>query len=83
MNEPDEINLSHRVFTQIYEDSRGLIWIATGSGLKVIDRKRKSLQDIKLRDDKSQYYILGIIEDNGEPMWVAEKALSYKPQSQI
>ncbi len=87
MNEPDEINLSHRVFTQIYEDSRGLIWIATGSGLKVIDRKRKSLQDIKLRDDKSQYYILGIIEDNGGSMWVAEGAylinlkVKYDPHS--
>lgn len=56
---------------QIYEDSRGLIWVATPNGLKVLDRTRGKVLKLKLNDSDQQKYILGIIQDNGGSMWVS------------
>lgn len=57
---------------QIYEDSRGLLWLATRNGLKVIDREHRKLHDIPLRDNIVQLFVHSIIEDNGGSMWVTE-----------
>ncbi len=65
---------SRRNITQIYEDSRGLMWVATQGGLKVIDRKCGKVHDIVLRDGRTHFCVLGVVEDNGGAMWVAEGA---------
>lgn len=61
--------------SQIYEDSRGLLWVGTSNGLKVIDRVHGKVQEIKLNDDGKQRYVLGITQDNGGSMWVSEGAM--------
>lgn len=58
--------------TQIYEDSRDLIWVATNVGLKVIDRKKNQIQDISLNLESRSPFILGLIEDNSGGIWVSE-----------
>ena len=57
---------------QIYEDSRGLLWLGTRNGLKVVDRQREKVHSIVLHDDMTQLFILGIVEDNSGSMWVTE-----------
>ncbi len=58
--------------SQIFEDSRGLLWVGTSQGLKVIDRTHPSVTEVKTFDGKTHNYITGIIEDNGGSMWVSE-----------
>lgn len=55
---------------QIYEDSRGLMWVATATGLKVIDRGHGKIFNVS-GDDKVKHAALGVIEDNGGAMWVS------------
>lgn len=57
---------------QVYEDSRGLLWLGTRSGLEVIDRQRKKRSRVSLGEGRENPFILGVIEDNGGAMWVAE-----------
>lgn len=71
-DEKDDAIVNSGNINQIYEDSRGLMWIATPNGLKVYDRPRKQLHDIPLRDNLKYLYILGIIEDSNNGMWVSE-----------
>lgn len=72
LNESDVPNPTSRSINQVYEDSRGLIWLATQCGLKVIDRQHKQIHDIDLRDGRNQFFVLVLIEDNGGAMWVSE-----------
>ncbi|MDE6095326.1 MAG: response regulator [Muribaculaceae bacterium] len=57
--------------TQLYEDSRGLLWVGTASGLKVIDRTHGKIIKVDLGDQQNNKYVLGIIQDNGGAMWVS------------
>lgn len=62
--------LSHQVLNDIYEDTRGLLWIATAEGLNIYDRKNDEIiipvTDKALRSE----IILAIVEDNNKNMWV-------------
>ncbi len=57
--------------SQLYEDSRGLLWAATTSGLKAIDRTHGKVEHIKTFEGKNNN-ISGVIEDNGGSIWVTE-----------
>ena len=57
--------------TQLFEDSRGLLWVATTDGLKVIDRTHGKVTHVKTYQGKDNS-IAGIIEDNGGSLWVSE-----------
>lgn len=67
---PDIITDGWKI-NQLYEDSRGLIWVGTPNGLKVIDRTHGKVLNLNLGDSNHQKYILGIIQDNGGSMWVS------------
>lgn len=56
---------------QVYEDSRGLIWVATREGLNVYDPKRDELYEVPIKPDFSKLFILGITEDTNNSMWVS------------
>ncbi len=56
---------------QLYEDSRGLIWVGTPNGLKVLDKANRKVMKLNLNDSNHQKYILGITQDNGGSMWVS------------
>lgn len=58
--------------SQLFEDSRGLLWVATSQGLKVIDRVHNKMTDVVTYDGKINNYITGIIEDDGESIWISE-----------
>ncbi|MDE6290957.1 MAG: response regulator [Muribaculaceae bacterium] len=58
--------------TQLFEDSRGLIWASTSNGLNVIDRTHSKITKIKTGDGSFHNYVSGIIEDNGGSMWISE-----------
>ncbi|NDV95121.1 hybrid sensor histidine kinase/response regulator [Dysgonomonas sp. 521] len=62
--------LSHQTLNEIYEDSRGLLWIATAEGLNIYDRKKDEIilpvNDLPLANE----IIQAIIEDNNKNMWI-------------
>ncbi len=57
--------------SQLFEDSRGLLWVATADGLKVVDRTHGIKTSVKTFQDKNNA-IFGIIEDNGGSLWLTE-----------
>ena len=63
--------LFNQNINQVYEDSRGLFWIATRGGLNVYDPKRDKLVEVPIKPDFSKLFILGITEDNNRSMWVS------------
>lgn len=56
---------------QLFEDSRGLLWVATAGGLKMIDRTHGNVADVKTFNGKDNN-IAGLIEDNGGSIWLTE-----------
>lgn len=59
---------------QIFEDSRGLLWIATTSGLKVLDRKRGKVYSIETGASTQGADVMGIVEDTRGHIWVSNSA---------
>lgn len=66
--------LSNSNIIQIFEDSRGLLWILTKSGMKVLDRKKEMLHDIIPASSPHGTDVLGIIEDNSGGMWLSNSS---------
>ena len=56
---------------QIYEDSRGLIWLVTPSGLNVYDMLSDQLYSITSDNGLGGYSAIALAEDAGRQMWVA------------
>lgn len=63
--------LSNLVINQVYEDSRGLLWLATREGLNVYDPQRDEIHEVPIKSDFSKLLILGITEDDNKGMWVS------------
>lgn len=63
--------LSNQNTNQVYEDSRGLIWVATREGLNVYDPKQDALYEVPIKPDFSKLFILGITEDDRKSIWVS------------
>lgn len=59
---------SNNQISQVYEDSRGLLWIATREGLNIYDRRNDEI--ISPVSSINQTTIHGIVEDNDKNMWV-------------
>lgn len=62
---------SNQNLSQVYEDSRGLIWVATREGLNVYDPKQDELYEVPIKPDFSKLFILGITEDDRKSIWVS------------
>lgn len=54
---------SNQSINQVYEDSRGLIWIGTRNGLNLYNPKNDHLQIVSSGQDEAKEYIAGIAED--------------------
>lgn len=63
-------NFSNQNVNQLYEDSRGLLWVATREGLNVFDIKNDKITSIHKTDGLADDVITGVIEDNNKNMWV-------------
>ena len=55
---------------QVYEDSRGYLWVATREGLKVYDDRSGRSYNVPLNSDSSEPFVLGIVEDGNQGIWV-------------
>ena len=62
---------SNQNINQVYEDSRGLLWLATREGLNVYNPKQDELYEVPIKPDFSKLLILGITEDENKSMWVS------------
>lgn len=56
--------------TELFCDSRGLLWIGTIDGLYVRDRYRNIIQKVSMNDDVYEFNILGIASDRDNNIWV-------------
>lgn len=56
---------------QVYQDSRGLLWVATREGLNIYDLRSDVLTILTEEDGLSNQFITGIAEDDNRNIWVA------------
>lgn len=56
---------------QVVIDSRGLIWLATYSGLNIYDRRNDKVYLVETGIQKTPEFILGIAEDASGQMWAS------------
>ena len=56
---------------QVYEDSRGLLWLVTPSGLNVYDMLSDQLYSLTSENGLGGYSAIGLAEDAKQQMWVA------------
>lgn len=56
---------------QICEDSRGLLWLATPSGLNVYDILSDQLYDVSSANGLGGYSAIAVAEDDRQQMWVS------------
>lgn len=61
---------THLNINQVYEDSRGLLWIATREGLNIYDRKKDEITVLNNETALGSNVIHAIVEDNNKNMWV-------------
>jgi signal transduction histidine kinase/ligand-binding sensor domain-containing protein/DNA-binding response OmpR family regulator len=68
----DVISLGNYMVNYVFEDSRGLIWIATREGLNVYDPVMKTLKIFSPDQGFSTGIFNCILEDNNRSIWVSK-----------
>ena len=63
-------HFSSNVITQVFIDSRGLIWIGTREGINVLDINTDQLVTFKTQDGLASDVICGIGEDKNHDVWL-------------
>lgn len=61
---------TNNYITQVFSDSRGLIWVGTREGLNILNMDNDSLNYITEKDGLCNNAICGITEDKYENIWV-------------
>ena len=61
---------TNNYITQVYEDSRGLMWIGTREGLNIYNPVNDQLNYLTEKDGLCNNSICGIAEDNSHCIWV-------------
>ncbi len=77
--EGDNSSLISDIVWNIYRDSRGLLWIATGKGLDLYDSKRGSFSHLKhIKHDSNVYWVA---EDDEHDLWIGsdDEVIVYNP----
>lgn len=69
-NKQGNQRFSSQNINQVYEDSRGLLWVATRDGLNVLDRKSDVLTVLNESNGLPNAFICGILEDEFKNMWI-------------
>ena len=62
---------TNNYITQVYEDSRGIIWIGTREGLNILSNNNDSLNYLTEREGLCNNNICGIVEDKSHNIWVS------------
>ncbi len=68
-NKRGDMMFSHPNINQVFVDSRGLIWMASYSGIEVLDMKTDKVYNLH-PNEKLPEFILGLQEDKNGQMWV-------------
>ena len=61
---------TNNYITQIYEDSRGLIWIGTREGINILNPVNDDLSYVTETDGLCNNSICGIAEDRNRSLWI-------------
>lgn len=61
---------TNNYITQVFSDSRGLIWVGTREGLNILNTENDSLNYITEKDGLCNNSICGITEDKNQNIWV-------------
>ena len=61
---------SNNYVTQVFQDTRGLIWVGTREGLNILDMDNDNLHYLTEKQGLCNNNICGITEDNNHNMWV-------------
>lgn len=69
-NKEGNQRFSSQNINQVYEDSRGLLWVGTRDGLNVLDRKNDAVTILTESNDLPNAFICGILEDEFKNMWI-------------
>lgn len=69
-NQKGTQTFSHPNINDIYEDSRGLLWIATSEGLDIYNRQTDELITPIRQNDLTNEIVQAVIEDNNKNMWI-------------
>jgi signal transduction histidine kinase/ligand-binding sensor domain-containing protein/DNA-binding response OmpR family regulator len=67
----DDIQLSRNDINNLYEDSRGLLWIGTKNGLFVFNPYTRNIQMFVAGSGLSSELVQSILEDSEHNMWIA------------
>ncbi len=70
INKP--IPISNNNVNAVFEDSRGLLWIATREGLTMVDLFNDIIKVFNRKDDLPQDIINCILEDDDRSIWVSK-----------
>lgn len=68
---------------QVLVDSRGLVWLATYSGMNIYDRRNDKVYIVETGSQKTPEFILGVAEDSSGQMWasVGSRIINIKVKS--
>lgn len=72
LNDPkDSTSVSDNSIISIIQDWRGLIWIATHSGLNLYEPATKTFRVFREEDGLAHDFILSLVEDDDHNIWMA------------
>ena len=63
-------SFTNNYITQIYEDSRGLLWIGTREGINILDMENDELSYITEKEGLCNNSVTGIVEDKNHSIWI-------------